>query len=87
MIATILPSSASFYAVEYNERKVSQGKAELLEMTNFGYIGNIGIYTCEELTKFLTETRESRSPSSMWPSHVKAMNIQKRNWWLSPIST
>lgn len=35
MIATILPSSASFHAVEYNERKVSQGKAELLEMTNF----------------------------------------------------
>ena len=50
MIATILPSSATFHAVEYNERKVSQGKAELLEMTNFGYVGNTGTYTWEELT-------------------------------------
>ena len=37
MIATILPSSANFHAVEYNERKVAQGRAELLEMSNFGY--------------------------------------------------
>ena len=35
MIATILVSSPTFHAVEYNQQKVSQGKAELLEMTNF----------------------------------------------------
>lgn len=59
MIATILPSSSNFYAVEYNERKVAQGKAELLEMTNFGYLGNIGTYTCGDLIKFLTDYSSS----------------------------
>lgn len=38
MIATILPSSTNFHAVEYNEKKVNKGKAELLEMSNFGYL-------------------------------------------------
>ena len=70
MIATILPSSASFYAVEYNERKVSQGKAELLEMTNFGYVGNIGTYTCDELTKFLTDYSSSNKRIEKPQFHV-----------------
>ena len=30
MIATILPSSSNFHAVEYNEMKVAKGKAELI---------------------------------------------------------
>ena len=55
MIATILPSSANFHAVEYNERKVAQGKAELLEMSNFGYLSNTGEYTWEDLTQYLLD--------------------------------
>lgn len=55
MIATILPSSANFHAVEYNERKVAQGKAELLEMSNFGYLSNTGEYTWEDLTRYLLD--------------------------------
>ena len=55
MIATILPSSATFHAVEYNERKVAQGHAELLEMTNFGYIAIGDAYTWEDLTSFLLD--------------------------------
>ena len=55
MIATILPSSANFHAVEYNERKVAQGRAELLEMTNFGYIAIGDAYTWEDLTSFLLD--------------------------------
>jgi len=55
MIATILPSSANFHAVEYNERKVAQGRAELLEMTNFGYIDIGDAYTWEDLTSFLLD--------------------------------
>ena len=55
MIATILPSSANFHAVEYNERKVAQGKAELLEMTNFGFIAPGDAYTWEDLTSYLLE--------------------------------
>ena len=55
MIATILPSSANFHAVEYNERKVAQGKAELLEMTNFGFISCLETYTWEDLTTYLKD--------------------------------
>ena len=36
MIATILPGSADFHAVGYNEHKVSKGLARLIEMRNFG---------------------------------------------------
>ena len=36
MIATILPGSADFHAVGYNEHKVYKGVATLLEMQNFG---------------------------------------------------
>lgn len=35
MIITILPNSQNFHAVAYNEHKVSQGLAELLEIQNF----------------------------------------------------
>lgn len=55
MIATILPSSANFHAVEYNERKVAQGKAELLEMTNVGFISCMETYTWEDLTTYLKD--------------------------------
>lgn len=35
MIITILPNSSDFHAVAYNERKVSEGLAELIEVSNF----------------------------------------------------
>ena len=47
MIATILPSSTTFHAVDYNERKVSEGVAELLEMKGFDLIDQN--YTPEDL--------------------------------------
>lgn len=55
MIATILPSSTTFHAVDYNERKVSEGVAELLEMKNFGFIDHMETYTPEQLRKFLID--------------------------------
>lgn len=55
MIATILPSSSNFHAVDYNERKVAQGKAELLEMTNLGFVGAVGKYTPDDLKQYLVE--------------------------------
>ena len=55
MIATILPSSTTFHAVDYNERKVSEGVAELLEMKNFGSIGKIDPYTPDELKQYLID--------------------------------
>ena len=53
MIATILPSSTTFHAVDYNERKVSEGVAELLEMKGFDMIDQS--YTPDELKKFLLD--------------------------------
>ena len=53
MIATILPSSTTFHAVDYNERKVSEGVAELLEMKNFGFVGQIEPYTSDQLKQYL----------------------------------
>ena len=55
MIATILPSSTTFHAVEYNERKVAKGQAVLLEMQNFGYVGAVDDYTPEQLQQFLMD--------------------------------
>jgi len=55
MIATILPSSSNFHAVDYNERKVAQGKAELLQMTNFGFVGAVDKYTHNDLKQYLAE--------------------------------
>ena len=55
MIATILPSSTTFHAVDYNERKVSEGVAELLEMENFGFIGRVDSYIPEQLKQYLTK--------------------------------
>lgn len=55
MIATILPGSANFHAVGYNERKVSKGVARLLEIQNFGTLGTFGKPTSDELVKYLQE--------------------------------
>lgn len=54
MIATILPSSTTFHAVDYNERKVAEGVAELLEMKNFGFVGQIEPYAPDQLKNYLT---------------------------------
>ena len=75
MIATILPSSANFHAVEYNERKVAQGKAELLEMTNFGYISNLGTYTWEDLTNYLMDYT-SRNAHIKYPQFHLAISCR-----------
>ena len=52
MIITILPSSANFHAVAYNEMKVEKGVATLLEAQNI--LGP------------LHGTHTSKIPSSMW---------------------
>ena len=53
MIATILPGSENFHAVGYNERKVSKGTAQLLEMRNFGAVGVIQPATPDEKVRYL----------------------------------
>ncbi len=53
MIATILPGSANFHAVGYNEHKVSKGDARLIEILNFGNLGAIDSPTADELVRHL----------------------------------
>ena len=55
MIATILPGSADFHAVGYNERKVAKGAARLIEMRNFEPLGTFGRPTPEQLVGYLRE--------------------------------
>ena len=53
MIATILPGSADFHAVGYNEHKVYKGVATLLEMQNFGGLDTSEHPTAKQLVQFL----------------------------------
>ena len=55
MIATILHSSKSFNAVDYNERKVAKGTAELLEIKNFKYLQTMGFLTPTDLKRYLMD--------------------------------
>ena len=52
MIATILPGSADFHAVGYNEHKVYKGVATLLEMQNFGGLDASEHPTAKQLVQF-----------------------------------
>lgn len=69
MIITILPSSANFHAIAYNEMKVEKGVATLLEAQNI-----LGLrqenYTSDKLRQFSSTThrgtRTSKTLSSMW---------------------
>ena len=53
MIATILKSSSTFSAVDYNERKVAKGTAELLEIKNFDLLEKTGNITPTTLRDYL----------------------------------
>lgn len=55
MIATILYSSPTFEAVDYNERKVSKGDASLLCVENFGYLDTTKEYRSAHLQQYLIE--------------------------------
>lgn len=55
MIATILPTSANFHAVMYNERKVAKGVARLVEIKNFKGVGVLEDATPAELVAYLQE--------------------------------
>lgn len=55
MIATILYSSPTFQAVNYNERKVAKGDATLLCVENFGYLDTVKEYCATHLQQYLVE--------------------------------
>lgn len=55
MIATILHSSPSFNAVYYNEHKVKDGVASLLEIKNFGPVDTFGYNSPNDLVDYLKD--------------------------------
>lgn len=55
MIATILKSSAHFSAVDYNERKVAKGSAELIEVKNFGYLQGTPEFNADNIKQYLID--------------------------------
>lgn len=54
MIASILQSSPTFEAVNYNERKVAKGDATMLVIENFGYLEETK-FTANDLRKYLID--------------------------------
>lgn len=60
MIITILPSSTTFHAIAYNEKKVEKGQASLLEAANIGLRQKA--YTADNLREYfeLYSTRNTR---------------------------
>lgn len=55
MIATILKSSAHFSAVDYNERKVAKGTAQLIEVQNFGFLQGSPNFNADNIKEFLID--------------------------------
>lgn len=55
MITSILYSSPTFEAVDYNERKVAKGDATLLAVENFGYLDVTKDYSAAHLRQYLVD--------------------------------
>lgn len=55
MITSILYSSPTFEAVDYNERKVAKGDATLLSVENFGYLNVTKDYSAAHLRQYLVD--------------------------------
>ena len=70
MISTILPGSANFHAVGYNERKVSKGVARLIEILNFEGAGTLGPPTPEKLHEYLSDNSERNGRIKKTQFHV-----------------
>ena len=79
MIATILKSTPTFNAVLYNEHKVSQGKATLLELKNFEEIDKIGYTKPEQLQQYLIEY-SSRNQRIKNPQFHLAISCKGNEW-------
>lgn len=79
MIATILPSSTSFHAVGYNERKVAKGIAHLLEIKNFGALELLTSHTATDLVSYLQtySARNSRIKKAQFHVAVSCRGHEK----------
>jgi hypothetical protein len=55
MVFKIMKAAASFYAVDYNEKKQEQGLAENVYFQNFGYLQDKDSVTKEEFKKYFDD--------------------------------
>ena len=76
MIATILRSSTRFNAVEYNEKKVTQGTAELLEIKNFDLLQKTGNVNSTSLQDYLIKY-SSKNDNIQKPQFHLAISCKK----------
>lgn len=79
MIATILQSTPTFHAVAYNEHKVQQGVATLLELKNFGSIDTLGYSNAKELQDYLIAYTERNSRIKNPQFHL-AISCKGHEW-------
>lgn len=79
MIATILQSSPSFHAVVYNEKKVMEGCANLLEIKNFGAIDTLGYSDPKQLQDYLKQY-SSRNSRIKNPQFHLAISCKGHEW-------
>ena len=69
MIAKIMKSSTAFSAVNYNESKVKEGNAELVEIKNFGYLSdNRDLATTANLQRYFVNlaAKNKRCKKPQW---------------------
>jgi relaxase/mobilization nuclease domain protein len=76
MIATILRSSTRFNAVEYNEKKVTQGTAKLLEIKNFDLLQKTGNVNSTSLQDYLIKY-SSKNDNIQKPQFHLAISCKK----------
>lgn len=79
MIATILKSSKSFAAIDYNEKKVKEGKAELLSIENFHTLSGLQNLTGADFKNALMEWSE-RNDRIKYPQFHVAISCKGREY-------
>lgn len=70
MNVTFLNSSANFSAIMYNERKVANGVANLIEAANFGYLGQMSIKGANDYLRYLTKWSKKNTQIKKPQFHV-----------------
>lgn len=75
MIATILPKSATFHAIMYNEKKVAEGSAVLIEKRNISGAAAMPGYTAEDMRDFFNEY-SSRNSRIKYPQYHVAISCK-----------
>lgn len=80
MIAKILAKSADFSAVTYNDEKVKEGVAELLEMRNMGYVEQMGASRTTEATRKYMKEYSDQNGRIKYPQFHVAISCKEKDY-------